>query len=273
MQKWVLPSFFVTKTTGEAQGLVDACMTPLSSMLLISSIWCLPRGRLLGGLRTGRAVPVFIRCFTRLVCPRSFLETAKMSWYFFRRSAKWNLSSSDRCSALASSSFCSCSPNAELDFCRLQILTGLVSRASSMYFDWHVPTLVFELWCLVFDDVLVPKICQSYVRTTFMCCDDSWDKIELFLDQVFTRLHICIFSEVSTIDHVDGHHFLTPRWYSGLISHHHSAGHCAASCYPAWEKDFTQSHGEITKVQPLIVFKQNVLTKYGFHWNINDWDV
>ena len=72
MHMRVDPSFFLTKTMFDAQGLVEGSITPLLS---ISSIWLLTSSVICAGIRrsgclTGRASQVFI-CLTTLVLPRS----------------------------------------------------------------------------------------------------------------------------------------------------------------------------------------------------------
>lgn len=105
------PSFLVTRTTGDDQGLLSGSMTLLFNILVISSISVslVLSGSIHCACLMGCAVRVLILCCILSVLPRSSADFENTSWNLIKRSATLFLSVSCRCCSLRSYKFWGCS--------------------------------------------------------------------------------------------------------------------------------------------------------------------
>ena len=99
MQYLTRPSFFLTRTGGQAHAEDEGSITP---MCKISSRWVFSSFSKLDGVRlifcfTGRAIPVSMECVTVSKAPRSKLSLEKTSWYSTRTLARISVWESLRC--------------------------------------------------------------------------------------------------------------------------------------------------------------------------------
>ena len=93
-----MPSFFLTRTTGLAHGLLDGCITPVSCIILsCRATSCRTvKGIRLTGSFLGAASPVSISNCTRSVSPRSFSSRQNALWWLARNSSSILLPSSGK---------------------------------------------------------------------------------------------------------------------------------------------------------------------------------